>query len=323
MKKTFWYATIILAAILLAGCGKAAEVVGRGSLPPMPKAMDETALSAPARPAESGGSFPSEPVALSNESGDEDGTAPAETPNRMIVRTAQLELSVKNPKAAADSISALAAKMGGFVASTDIRTEAEESGVITYGSITIRVPAEKYDETIQRLRKIGKEMSYSSQSKDVSKEYIDLNARLRNLQAAEKRLQQIMAQAKTTKDVLSVYRELNQVQGQIEQLKGRIEYLKHSAALATITVQLEQESTTKVSVGKWNVGAQAAKAAEFLIKTFKMLITLLIWLVIYFLPIAVVLYIVIGIPTKLIVRRVKRNLNAEKAKSEQTPTTAK
>ncbi len=321
MKKTIWYMSIILAAVLLVGCGKAGKVGEEGSLPPAPKAMDEMALLAPARPAESAEGLPGEPATFSTE---DEGSAPQTgSPNRMIVRTAQLELSVKNPEAATDSISALAAKMGGFVASTNLRTETEESGATTYGTITIRVPAQKYDETIQQLRKMGKVLSYSSQSKDVSKEYIDLNARLRNLQAAEKRLQQIMAQAKTTKDVLSVYRELNQVQGSIEQLKGRIEYLKHSAALATITIQLEQESTAKVSVGKWNVGAQAAKAVEFLIKTFKMLLTLLIWLVIYFLPIAVVLYIVIGIPIKLVMRRVKRSLNAEKAKSEQTSPTAK
>ena len=307
MKKALWLISLVVVAAVLAGCGSSEAIGGVRSLP----AVAGGDIGAPANVAkgESAGAAPMPPS-------DEFSTTLPDNAERMIVRTAQLELSVKDPTAAADSISDLAAKLGGFVASANLHTETYDEGTTTYGSITIRTPAKNYDDAIQQLRSIGTVLSYSSQTQDVSKEYVDLSARLRNLQAAEKRLQEIMAQAKTTKDVLAVYHELNQVQGEIEQIKGRTEYLKHSVALATITVQLEQQSTAQVSVGKWNLKGQVAEAIEFLIKTFKMLVTLLIWLVIYILPIAVVLYIVIGLPLKWIVRRVKRSLKVKPATSE-------
>jgi len=314
MKKALWLISLVVIAAVLAGCGNSEATGGVRSMPAVAGGGMGAPDNANLAKGESASAAPMPP------SSNEFSTTLPDNAERMIVRTAQLELSVKDPNATADSIRNLAVSLGGFVASADLHTEDNNGATTTYATITIRIPAKNYDDAIQQLRSIGTVLSYSSQTQDVSKEYVDLSARLRNLQSAEQRLQEIMAQAKTTKDVLAVYRELSQVQGEIEQIKGRMEYLKHSVALATITVQLEQQSTAQVSVGKWNLKGQVAEAVEFLIKTFKMLVTLLIWLVIYILPIVVVLYILIGLPLKWVARRVKQSLKAKPFASESEPT---
>ena len=68
---------------------------------------------------------------------------------------------------------------------------------------------------------------------DVTAEYVDLSSRLKNLEAAEEQLRDILARAEKTEDVLAVFNQLTAIRGEIEQVKGRMQYLSQSAALAT------------------------------------------------------------------------------------------
>jgi hypothetical protein len=76
--------------------------------------------------------------------------------------------------------------------------------------MTIRVPAERLDEALVTIKAETDQpiISENHSSQDVTAEYTDLNSRLTNLQAAEKQLQEIMAEAIKTEDVLSVYSQL-------------------------------------------------------------------------------------------------------------------
>ena len=156
---------------------------------------------------------------------------------RMIVRTGNMSLVVEDIPIALDKIATLADDFGGYVVSSKRWGEGERLA----GSITIRVPAGHFDDAIRELRGLAVEVSSeSTSSKDVTEEYVDLSAKLHNLEATEEQLLKIMEKAEKVEDILAVQRELSNIRGEIEQTKGRMQYLEQTSATSLIEVHLEQ-----------------------------------------------------------------------------------
>lgn len=157
--------------------------------------------------------------------------------DRMIVRTGNISLIVEDINGAIDKIKALTDSFKGYVVSSSSWKEGER----LIGNITIRVPAESYDEVMKTIRGMAVEVtSETSSSKDVTEEYIDLEANLRNLQITEEQLIKLMAQASNVDEILNVQRELSKTRGEIEQTKGRMQYLERTSATSLIEVSLAQ-----------------------------------------------------------------------------------
>ena len=156
---------------------------------------------------------------------------------RMIVRTGNMSLVVEDVPIALDKIAALADGFGGYVISSKRWGEGERF----VGDIAIRVPAEHFDDAMRALRELAVEVtSESTSSKDVTEEYVDLSAKLHNLEATEEQLLKIMEKAEKVEDILAVQRELSNIRGEIEQTKGRMQYLEQTSATSLIEVHLEQ-----------------------------------------------------------------------------------
>ncbi|MFW6150978.1 MAG: DUF4349 domain-containing protein, partial [Chloroflexota bacterium] len=163
--------------------------------------------------------------------------AAAEEVDRMIVRTGDVGLMVEDVPATIEEIGSLAESLGGYVVSSEQWREGER----VVGSIAFRVPAEEFDRTLRRLEGMAIEVrSQQTSSEDVTQEYVDLEARLRNLRATEEQLLSIMEKAEKVEDVLAVQRELSNVRGEIERIKGRMQYLERTSAMSLIRVRLEQ-----------------------------------------------------------------------------------
>ena len=190
------------------------------------KVVEVEALVTPAPPAAAGAA----PTPAPPGAGGVIPSFPAQ--QRIIVRTVNMRLTVADIAAAVDAVAALAADAGGWVVNSD---RSASHG----GSISIRVPAETLDDTIRRLRELAlKVESETSSSQDVTDEYVDIQSRLTGLRATEARLLEIMAQAESVKDALSVQLELSNLQTRIEQIEGRLQYLAQTAAYSLITVTL-------------------------------------------------------------------------------------
>ena len=228
-------------------------------------------------------------------------SAPVEAQPRLIIRTADLTLVVKDTQEALDALTRLAGEFGGFVVSSSASRVAENA---LEGSITLRVEAARFDQALARIRTLAREVrSESVRGEDVTAEYVDLDARLRNLEAAEAQLQQILKQATSTEDVLAVYRELTNLRSQIEQVKGRMKYLSQSAALATITVTLTPDALAQpIQVGGWQPAGVIRDALQALISALQGLATIAIWLVIVIAPMA----LIIAAPILLIILAIRR-----------------
>jgi hypothetical protein len=226
---------------------------------------------------------------------------PIEAQPRLIIRMADLTLVVKDTQEALDALTRLAGEFGGFVVSSSASRVAENA---LEGSITLRVEAARFDQALARIRMLAREVrSESVRGEDVTAEYVDLDARMRNLEAAEAQLQQILKQATSTEDVLAVYRELTNLRSQIEQVKGRMKYLSQSAALATITVTLIPDALAQpIQVGGWQPAGVIRDALQALISALQGLATIAIWLVIVVAPMA----LIIAAPILLIILAIRR-----------------
>ncbi len=156
---------------------------------------------------------------------------------RMIIRTGNISMVVNDIGETIDRITGLAEGMGGFVVSSN----RSSSGKTLSGTISVRVPAGQFDSVISTLRSYAVKVTDDTNSaQDVTQEYIDLTARLKNLEAAEAQLTEIMKKATTVVDVLAVQNQLTATRADIESTKGRIQYLQQTSAMSLITATLNQ-----------------------------------------------------------------------------------
>jgi hypothetical protein len=192
------------------------------------------------------------------------GSAPAEpsgmTSDRKIVQTASIRLQVKEVGASFEEVSRVATASGGFVASSNFSFQGEQQ----VASATIRVPAQRYQEVLSQLRSLGAKVdSEGSNANDITEEYSDLQARLRNYEATETQLLTFMTQARNVSEVLQVQDRLNNVRNEIERAKGRMNLLDKLSDLATITVHLRPVvGSSGGSEGGSGIGAEITRAWE-------------------------------------------------------------
>ncbi len=183
---------------------------------------------------------------------------------RLVIKTADLSLQVESARDAEMSVRALAAKLGGYV--VKVQTSGADESLSS--TITFRVPAERFDEALAGVQGLAKKViSRTVGGEDVTEEFVDLEARLKNLEATRDRLQSFLDKSTTVEDALKVNQSLSDIQGQIEQLKGRQQYLKQSAALSTITVALSPVPPVApiVDEGGWQPLAVARGALRGLV----------------------------------------------------------
>jgi hypothetical protein len=236
--------------------------------------------------------------------------APPAQADRLVIKNGSLSIVVDDPVKSMDSITALAEEMGGFVVSANLTETILDSGdKAPSATITIRVPAERFDEAMKRIKAESKQLPQNENvnSQDVTSEYTDLQSRLRNLEAAEKQLTEIMGSAIRTEDVLSVYNQLVQVREQIEVIKGQIQYYEQSAAMSAISVTLTANAAVQpLTIGGWQPVGVARDAIQSLIDALKVLGNLVIWIVLFLLPVLLVLYVIFVLPLSLVFRAWRR-----------------
>lgn len=238
---------------------------------------------------------------------DTGGTTTTTDEQRMIVRTANLSLVVKDTEDSVAEIKDIVSGLGGYV--VDLRMWRDQQQL--RGTITVRVPAESLDEALVKFKGLAvKVESENGSSQDVTEEYTDLGAQLRNLEATEQELLELLGTVRETtgkaEDILAVYRELTQIRGQIEQLKGRMQYLERTAAMSAVTIELVPDVlATPITVGGWRPSETVSKALRSLVQTLRLLVDAAIWIVLYVLPVVVVVLVPLAVLWSLWRRRKK------------------
>ena len=280
---------LLLTLILLLASGCAA----RTAVPPAPEkgareVRDTAPVEAPAAPGAGG-------VA--------DGSAPLDT-GRKIILTANLELVVKETESTVTAIKALVAAEGGFVAAANVWREEN----LVRAQLTLRVPAERMDPLLAEIKKLAVRVEREqSGGQDVTEEYIDLEARLRNLEATETELRELLKDVREktgeAEQVMAVYRELTRVRGEIERIKGRMQYLDRSAELATVNLSLTERGPEPIGTPGWQPLQTARRALNALVQTLKLGVEVVIWVALFVLPLLAVPALVLWVVWRLTRRR--------------------
>ena len=216
------------------------------------------------------------------------GTGWEEPPvtERMIIWTGDISLVVKDAEESLEKAQAIAKDLGGYVVNSSSWLEEQQ----VRARLTIRVPAEGFDAAMASLKDLAVRVENTNVStQDVTEEYTDLDSRLRNLEATETELLELLTEVRErtgkAEDVLAVHREVSSIRGQIEQAKGRMQYLGKMTAMATIDIGLTPDALARpIVVAGWQPSGTAADALRTLVRTFQFVVDATIWAIVYLLP---------------------------------------
>jgi len=221
-------------------------------------------------------------------------------PSRMIIKSGYLNLVVRDVLETARKITTFVKENGGWVVSSNISEEEK----IPSGTITVRVPAEKFDEAKDYFRSLAQRViSDRVDAQDITEEYIDLESRLRNLEAAESQLLELIKKTGKISEILEVYRELTNITQQIEQIKGKMKYLSESAKMSSITVNLalSEELLPIPPAEKWRPKYVFLQAWKNVLNFWKglsyLLIRLFVWAQVW-VPLIVLVFVILKILKK-------------------------
>ena len=138
-------------------------------------------------------------------------------------------------------LTALAASMGGYVASTHVQVGSGSDANTSSGNITLRVPEVRFGRLVTQVQRVGHVTAVRTTSTDVTSQYVDLQARIAALEISRQQYLTIMAKAHTVAEILAIQSQVNNIQSEIEQLKGERNALNNETAYGTLQVSLTQQ----------------------------------------------------------------------------------
>ena len=208
---------------------------------------------------------------------------------RMVIYNAYISLETYDIDGTFEKIRNLAEKYGGYVAGSSRSTQ----GMQERAQVNLRIPKDEFQSAIKEIETYGELIDERTSSEDITERYIDLKARLDNLQKQEKRLKEILAIAKNVEEILQVERELTRIRGEIESLQGQINYLERNVEMSSIVVNLIEPPPPFTPPGvDWGLTFETALMGFFGV------IRGLIILVVTLLPL-----VIIGVPIYYLYRR--------------------
>ncbi|HWE57638.1 MAG TPA: DUF4349 domain-containing protein [Acidimicrobiales bacterium] len=134
--------------------------------------------------------------------------------------------------------SAEADGLGGYVQASNAQTPAGTE--VPSGSVTLEVPVAQFQNLVNYVQRLGKNLSVTTAGRDVTADYVDLQARLTALQGTRTQFEQILTQATAIPDILSVESQISDVETQIEQIQGQIQVMDQQTSYSTLTVQVSE-----------------------------------------------------------------------------------
>lgn len=251
------------------------------------------------------------------------------SPNRLIIKNAEVTLTVEDTDVAINRITQAVADHGGYIISSEIWFKDWDGEPYKYATITYAVPVDRFEDSLSRLRGLAiKVENETATGQDVTDEYVDLESQLTNLKATRDRIREFLDQAQNVEEALKVNDQLKSVEAEIEQVQGRMNYLFDRAAYSTITVHLLPQlpeiepsptptpAPTPTPV-PWKPGETVKDAGSALISVSKGLIDLLIWIVVVIIPLLLPIALVVWLVWWLINRRNKKKAAERDAIAEE------
>jgi hypothetical protein len=212
-----------------------------------------------------------------------------ETIDKKIIKNGDLDLKVSSVDDASQKISVIAKSNGGEVASSSFY---QTSNNLKSGNIVVKIPIANFEKTFAELKKVATlVISESTSGQDVTEQYADLQAQLKNKQAEERQFQNVMGQAQKISDILEVTQQLSRVRGEIERLQGRIKFMDSQTDMSSIFISLTEDANITFS-DSWRPWQVVKETFNALVKDVQKFVNFLIVLIIQVIPV-LALYLLI------------------------------
>jgi hypothetical protein len=235
---------------------------------------------------------------------------------RKIIRNAELTLETASPEEALQRITAVAESKGGFVVESQRSSTKAEATTRDRVTMTLRIPADKFSETLDEIRKTaGRVIVETVKGQDVTEEFIDIEARLKTKKELEANFLEILKQAKTVQDTLEVQTELSKVRGEIEQIEGKKRFLENQTSLSTIKLILQTPTAFSANSSGfvYQVGRSLSNGFEAAVGFILVFITIIIAVTPFFVLVVLPLYLL----TRYFFKRWKKQRLAVKLAKEE------
>ncbi len=176
-----------------------------------------------------------------------------------VIKTALMEMDVAKGDYAniREDAVAIAYAAGGYVEGESARRDDEG---LTYATITLRIPSDKFDEVVSGVSELGEVVSTQVSTNDVSAEYVDLESRLRHLQAEETFYLSLISKAQTIQEMITIREHLDSIQLEKEQVQGRMNFLDQQVGFSTLTLSVDENAPDEDKEGFWNTVGDAFKS---------------------------------------------------------------
>ncbi|HSF97208.1 MAG TPA: DUF4349 domain-containing protein, partial [Ornithinibacter sp.] len=176
-------------------------------------------------------------------------TVAASVSDRQLARRADISVTVEDVDAAATKVRAIATAAQGLVLSESIASESDIAATGGFSSITISVPTDQLDATLDRVSAIGEVYSRTTSTEDVTAQVIDTQSRLKTMQASVERVRALMTQATKLGEIVTLEAELSRRQADLEALQTQLAALEDAVALAPVEVRLSTDEQVLADAG--------------------------------------------------------------------------
>lgn len=208
-------------------------------------------------------------------------SADAEFNISKIIYSGNISLYTDDYQGTFDKVGEYTASIGGFVQSSGSSfIDKTQNTTVNSGYITIRVPAEKFQEAMKEIQKYGTSVNAGVNSDNISQQYQDIKGQLDNLKIQEQRLQEYLAKAENIQDLLAIETELNRVKTEIDYRTTTLNNWDKEISYSTIYVSITEKKLATSTV-KSPFSDMFQNIKEGFIESINLLLNVTAWLIVF------------------------------------------
>jgi hypothetical protein len=172
--------------------------------------------------------------------------------DRKLIRNGNIEFLTADVRKTKVEIESIAKEQQGYISAEN---EDNYSNRLRINQ-TLRIPADKFDAVMKQVEGLAEKVDNKNIStQDVTEEFIDVEARLKTKKELEVRYLDLLKQAKTVADIVSIEGQIANVRAEVESMEGRLKYLSNQVSFSTLNVSYYQESVAGYGFGSKFIGS--------------------------------------------------------------------